>query len=233
MTKQTLIANLYNDPDIVKAIGKMNPPELREDLKQEMFLVLCQKSDEDVIRMHEEGWLKFFVVRTMLNMIKSDRSTFHKLFRVNLSEFTEKQYKHTNDEFEAKEGTLKSLTEALDSLAWYEREVLKLYSEHRNIVKLSKMTKIPYRSLFKTIQNAKLKMRTALKKDENNQAKLIGNYVTASLSVQIDITNDLHPDEIADLLSEITEMIRDKITGHSIKDAHITNVNDLKIDRII
>lgn len=233
MTKQTLIANLYNDPDIVKAIGKMNPPELREDLKQEMFLVLCQKPDEDVIRMHEEGWLKFFVVRTMLNMIKSDRSTFHKLFRANLSEFTEKQYKHTTDEFEAKEGTLKSLTEALDGLAWYEREVLKLYSEHRNIVKLSKMTKIPYRSLFKTIQNAKLKMRTALKKDENNQGKLIGNYITASISLQIDITNDLVPDEIADLLSEITEMIRDKITGHSIKDAHITNVHELKIDRII
>jgi hypothetical protein len=64
MDRQTLITNLYVDPDIAKAIGKMNPAELRDDLRQEMFLALCEQSEEKLMRMYEEGWIKFFLVRT-------------------------------------------------------------------------------------------------------------------------------------------------------------------------
>lgn len=233
MGRNEIIADLYTDKDIDTAIGKMNPPELREDLRQEMFLVLCELSEDRLFTMYEGGYLKFFLVRTMLNMIKSDRSTFHKRFRAVFTEFNEWHSKYTTDEFEAKEGALKCVTEALDGLAWYEREILKLYSETRNIVKISKDTKIPYRSLFKTIQNAKRKMKVALRKEQGQQAKLIGNYVTASIDIKIDITNDLNPDELTDLLEAISQTIREKITGNAVEDATINEITDLKIKQII
>ena len=233
MDRNRIIADLYQDKDILAAVGKMNPPELREDLLQEMFLVLCQKSDEDIQKMHEGGYLKFFLVRTMLNMIKSDRSTFYKQFRAVFSEFNDWHSKYLTDEFEAKEGTLKCVTDALDGLAWYEREILKLYSEKRNIVQISRETKIPYRSLFKTIQNAKTKMKTALRKEQGQQAKLIGNYVTVSMDMVIDVTTDLSPDDLTDLLADISETIREKIKGHSIQDATINNITELKIKQIV
>lgn len=233
MDRQTLITNLYVDPDIAKAIGKMNPAELRDDLRQEMFLALCEQPEEKLMRMYEEGWIKFFLVRTMLNMIKSDRSTFHKLFRANFSEFMDWHSKATTEVFEAKEDTLKCVTEALDGLAWYEREVLKLYAEKRNIVQISRETKIPYRSIFKTIQNARRKMKSALKKELGQQAKLIGNYVTATMEFTIDISNDMNPDELADLLTIISENIREKVCGHSVDDANINQITDLKIKQII
>lgn len=233
MGRNEIITQLYQDKDILQAIGKMNPPELREDLLQEMFLVLCQKPEDEIVKMHEAGYLKFFLVRTMLNMIKSDRSTFYKQFRAVFSEFSDWHSKYLTNEFEAKEDTLKCVTEALDGLAWYEREILKLYSEKRNIVTLARETKIPYRSLFKTIQNAKTKMKQALRKEQGQQAKLIGNYVTASMDMVIDITDDMNPDDIADLLTEISQMIREKIAGNAIQDATINNITDLKIKQII
>lgn len=233
MGRNEIISQLYQDKDILQAVGKMNPPELREDLLQEMFLVLCQKPEDEIVKMHEAGYLKFFLVRTMLNMIKSDRSTFYKQFRAVFIEFNDWHTKHLTDEFEAKESTLKCVTEALDGLAWYEREILKLYSEKRNIVTLARETKIPYRSLFKTIQNAKTKMKQALRKEQGQQAKLIGNYVTASMDMVIDITDDMNPDDIADLLTEISEMIREKISGHAVQDATINNITDLKIKQIV
>ena len=88
---------MYRNKDVADAIGKMEPENLRDDLRQEIFQVLCELPEERLLEMHREGWLKWFIVRTMLNMIKSDRSTFHKLFRANFSEFMDWHSKDTTN----------------------------------------------------------------------------------------------------------------------------------------
>lgn len=233
MNRNQIISSLYRDKDINTAIGKMNPEELREDLKSEMFLVLCEMDEKRLLRAYEEGYIKYFLVRTMLNMIKSDRSTFYKLFRGHLAEFMDYHSKSTTNDIEEQEGISKKLTDALDGLAWYEREILKLYADRRNIVQMSRETKIPYRSLFNTLTIAKQKMKQAFKKEPGRQAKLIGNYVTASLDLVVDVSTDLNPDELADLLEQISVTIREKVAGASVQDATINHITDLKIKTII
>lgn len=56
VTKNDIIAQLYNDQDIANAIGKMNPVELQDDLRQEMFLVLCEMDGTRLIEMHKNGF---------------------------------------------------------------------------------------------------------------------------------------------------------------------------------
>jgi hypothetical protein len=160
MTKNEIITQLYLDKDIAEAIGKMNPPDLQEDLKSEMFLVLCEMAEERLLSMHENGYLKFFLVRTMLNMIKSDRSGFHNKFRRSFNELTASiEYADSSDSHEVHELSQK-LHSAMVPLHWYEKKVLEEYADNgKNIMSLSRDTDIPYRSLMKTIKKVKIYLK--------------------------------------------------------------------------
>lgn len=166
LTRQQIIEKMYLDKDINQGISKMQPEDLQDDLRQEMFLVLCEMPEEKLLQMHRDGYLKFFVVRTMLNMAKSDRSTFYNTFRKVYTEFDSYHEKPEQPDQEFEELSSK-LRKSLDVLHWYEKEIFRLYSENgKNILKLSRDTKIPYRSLFKTVR----KVRTYLKFKIRNHA---------------------------------------------------------------
>lgn len=155
VTRQHIIEMLYSDKDIKNAISKMQPVELQDDLKQEMFLVICEMNEEKLINLYENGYLKFFLVRTMLNMIKSDRSHFYMKFRKQFEEWTP-TFEKRDEEAYPMEEMVKKLDKSLNILHWYEREIFRLYAESgMNIMELSRNTKIPYRSLSMTIKNVK------------------------------------------------------------------------------
>lgn len=231
MTRNEIILQLWNDPDIRQAIGKMQPVELQDDLRQEMFVVICSLPEERFMQIYRDGGLKYYLVRTMLNMIKSDRSTFFKKFR---EPFTEISPNYSDDvelltNFESSEAKESNVFQAVDALPWYDRELLKLYAEEKNIAKLSKDTRIPYRSLFKTITKAKKKVRKAMSK---TQGRLMGHDAICTMEVSIDIQNDKTPEQVADVLADISAIIRERIAGKVYGDVNIIAVNDLKITSI-
>ena len=153
MNRQNIISELYLSTDINNAIGKMQPYELQEDLKQEVFLVLCEMAEERLFQMYNDGYLKYFIVRTILNMAKSDRSNFAKQFRQVYQEIPV-TYEQPKEDYD--ESIFDKLDKSLGILHWYEIGIMKLYAENGgNILELSRDTKIPYRSLLKTIRKVK------------------------------------------------------------------------------
>ena len=163
MDRNKIITELYNSADINNAIGKMNPVELQDDLKQEVFMVLCEMEDEKLFTMYNEGYLKYFIVRTILNMAKSDRSNFYKKFRQVYQEIPI-TYEVTKDEYD--ESILTKLDSGMSVLHWYEAELLKLYAENGNLLAISRETKIPYRSLLKTIRKAKILLKFKIRNND-------------------------------------------------------------------
>jgi len=149
LTKNDIIESLYKDKDINNAIKKMQPLELQDDLRQEMFMVLCEMDEVKFMSMHNGGFLKFYLVRTMLTMIKSDRSTFFNKFRKVFTEWNEKyDAPDVSDTIQTDEITVK-LNNSLKILHWYELEIFRLYSENgQKIMSLSRDTGIPYRSFL-------------------------------------------------------------------------------------
>ncbi|MBM3417405.1 MAG: hypothetical protein FJY17_00615 [Bacteroidetes bacterium] len=143
----------------------MQPIELQEDLRQEVFLVLCEMDEQRLFEMYEQGYLKYFIVRTILNMVKSDRSNFYKKFRQMFQEFSAT---HEIAKEEYSEDIFLKLEKGLAALHWYELELLKLYSANgKNLLAISRDTKIPYRSLLKTIRKAKIIMKYKIRNNEN------------------------------------------------------------------
>ena len=160
MTKNDIISQLYLSEDINSAISKMQPFELQDDLRQEVFLVLCEMDEDRLFQMFNDGYLKYFIVRTILNMAKSDRSNFSRTFR--------KVYEEVQDQptEEYDESINEKLNKSMEILHWYEREVMKLFAESGNLLQVSRDTGIPYRSLLKTVK----KVKTLLKYKIRNNA---------------------------------------------------------------
>lgn len=224
---------MYLDKDISQAIGKMQPVELQDDLRQEIFLVLCEMDNDRLMGMWTSGYLKYFVVRTMLNMAKSDRSTFFNQFRRSFTEYCD-NYEKADEGSEINEEIDSKLKKSMSELHWYEKNVFEQYAENgKNILKLSRDTKIPYRSLFKTVTKVKKKLSKAVRKEDTQQKKLIGNYIHAGLDVVIDINKETDMDTLIDIIDEVNEFIREKVEGRSKDDVCIKQIGGLKIKTVI
>jgi hypothetical protein len=161
-----IIQEMYQSTDIGDAIGKMQPRELQDDLRQEVFLVLCEMDEAKLFEMYYQGYLRYFIVRTILNMAKSDRSNFYKKFRQVYQEIP-LTYEVKKEDYD--EGLMNKLEKGLEVLHWYERELLQLYANNgKNLLAISRETKIPYRSLIKTIRKAKILMKYKIRNYGDN-----------------------------------------------------------------
>lgn len=164
MVKNEIITQFWDSKEVNDAFEKMQPEELRYDLKAEVFLVLCEMDEMKLIGMFERNELKFYIVRIMLNMIKSDRSTFYKNYRNHI------EFVNIDKEFDVinydKLDLVDKLEKNLDDLHWYNKEILKLYAIDfkKNAKELSRKTGIPYMSLVRTINKTKKQMKTNIRK---------------------------------------------------------------------
>jgi hypothetical protein len=164
MVKNEILAEYWDLKEVNDAFAKMQPEELQYDLKAEVFLVLCEMNEDKLKGMYERNELKFYIVRIMLNMIKSDRSTFYKNYR-NHIEFVDvdKDFEIINYD---KMDLIDKLEKNLEGLHWYNKEILKLYAIDfkKNAKELSRKTGIPYMSIVRTINKTKKLMKTNIRK---------------------------------------------------------------------
>lgn len=164
--REQVISEFYQSRDINNAIAKLQPVELQDDLRQEVFLVLCEMDEARLLKMYDDGFLKYFIVRTILNMMKSNTSRFYNTFRKGFQELTNQDVVKV-DEYD--EELLVKLEKSMTVLHWYEKEIFRLYSQNgQNILALSRDTKIPYRSLVKTIKKVKILLKYKIKNHEHH-----------------------------------------------------------------
>jgi hypothetical protein len=211
MTRQEIIEELYNDPDVADAIGKMEPAHLRDDLRQEMFTVLCEMSEERLLGMHSQGWLKWFLVRTMLNMIKSDRSTFFNKFRRHGGEWNERLNMRVDEEDRTEE-TIAKMQEKMGELHWYASKVMELYADGKNIMKLSRETHIPYRSLLKTVSKTRRKLRTEIMQEEGLKTRRI----RLRMVVELEVRADADTDEVMDHIERLDDLAKKALESEPV-----------------
>jgi DNA-directed RNA polymerase specialized sigma24 family protein len=146
---------------------KMHPANLREELKQEMFLNLCSITDDKFWSIYNNNGvsgLKYWLVRCMLNMIYSTgmNQPFFRHFRARFESIDDVQElaQINDDSKEYKESLFNQVESARKSLSWYEDRLLDTYVElNFNQTEISRRTGIPYMSIVKTIANIKKKIR--------------------------------------------------------------------------
>jgi hypothetical protein len=129
----------------------MRPKDLQDDLKAEVALILCEKSEDLILELHDKGGLKYYTVRIILNLIQSNTSPFYKKFRLSNVELSDLIEPYVLPEYDSRKD---QAMEELETLYWYDREILKLYGKYGTYRKIEEETGIPFESIYKTVQKA-------------------------------------------------------------------------------
>jgi hypothetical protein len=160
MDKNKIIEEFWLNDEVNQAFAKMQPEELQYDLKAEVFLVLLEMDNEKLIGLYDRKEIRFYIVRTMLNMIKSDRSQFWKKYR-NYIEYEGKE------QVEVEQNNIIDVMEnGIEKLHWYQKEILNLYTFefNKNAKELSRKTGIPYMSIIRTLKQTKTELKKHIRK---------------------------------------------------------------------
>ena len=160
MDKNKIIEQYWLNDEVNQAFAKMQPEELQYDLKVEVFMVLLEMSDEKLFGLNERNEIRFYIVRTMLNMIKSDRSQFWKKYR-NYTEYNGKEVAEVENN-----NVIDVMEQGIENLHWYQKEILRLYTFdfNKNAKELSRQTGIPYMSIIRTLKQTKTELKKHIRK---------------------------------------------------------------------
>ena len=158
MDRNGIIAELWSSSDLNEALKKMKPVEIQEDLKSELFLIICEIDEFKLIDLYDKKQLKFYIVRIMLNLVQSSKNKFFKNYR-NFEEYNETEKPDEQDE-------PIEVMEFIEGLYWYQKEILKLYTFdfNKNAKELSRQTGIPYMSLIRTLNQTKKELKKKIRK---------------------------------------------------------------------
>jgi hypothetical protein len=142
-------------PILIEASKKItNNHELHMDLLHYALEELYSKKNyEEIIN---SGGVRFYVVRIMLTQWRSNTGPFYKMF------FNQKSNEITDDIIEYKEYDQQELEyiKALEDLAWYDKELFKIFSDKQHTISsLSRETGIPRSSVDITIKKVRKILR--------------------------------------------------------------------------
>lgn len=157
MDRNAIISELWSSDDLNEALKKMKPVEIQEDLKSELFLIICEIEESKLIDLYDKKQLKFYIVRIMLNLVQSSKNKFFKNYR-NFEEYNETE---KPDETEQPIEVM----DYIENLYWYQKEILKLYTFdfNKNAKELSRQTGIPYMSLIRTLNQTKKELKKKIR----------------------------------------------------------------------
>jgi len=133
MTKRDeIITDLYKSEKLNKAIVNItkNDP-LKEDLKSELFYILCSMPYEKLLAAKEEGYLLFLCINILKKQYNSSTSPFHKTYRAksNYSSIEDDMIEDNGleDDLYLEDLVLKEVNKVLDELSYTDRELFKIY----------------------------------------------------------------------------------------------------------
>ncbi len=158
MTRNSIIEKLWNSQELKDAIAKMQPEDLQDDLRSEIFKVLCEMDESKLVDMYNRNVLRFYIVRTMLNMTQSNTSQFYKLYR--------KPLQAELPIYDRDEDLHNKVEDELNKLEWFKSELLRLYAiKHNcNAKELSRVTGIPYMTIHRVLKLTKRELKKQLRK---------------------------------------------------------------------
>lgn len=226
ITSRTIISNLWADPKLNEMLSKFNAGGGQEDLKSELFAVLCEKDNDFICDLWAKKQLLFYCTGVVQRMIFQPGNRFHRRYRTQSYEYTEAMLNVSDDGYNAeKESKLQNLEAAIEKdLHWVERSMVKLHQDLGSMERISKATKISMKQVDRIYKKAKEKIKTSL------SGKLMGNYIVVTNEFVLDIPQDVTPDNINDILDETLEYMRMRLEGRMIPSKEKTNgyIKDIK-----
>lgn len=139
--------------------------DLGGDLYQELFLILCEKSDEWIEEKYNSGYWNGFVIRIALNQVYGKRTSFEKGYLRPIALYEVNEFIEQPTTEEINEYLHQSIEAVTNDLEWYEFKIWQLYRDGdkdkgikpRSARSISKVTGISRQEILKVINDIKEK----------------------------------------------------------------------------
>lgn len=152
ITDQSLKSLAYNLVVKVNNGRELSIVPLREDLLQELALIICEKTEDELAKIH--GYFNFWCVRTLINMC-GKRGNFTKKYAIKDLNYEDAKF-DIESEYDGKvDETLDKLDKILTGVHWYKRDLFKLYLECGTFRAVEDEVGINYVSVYHTIKDVK------------------------------------------------------------------------------
>lgn len=156
--KDKAILDLLSDKSLNNLAKKIGG-EYADDLIQEVALLLLEMDEEKWAEINEGGILRWYVIRTMINMATSARSTFARKYGIHEHRPPLKDIPDTEEYDQEKEDDIALLEVILNEYHWYNRDLLLLYLREGSYRKVEKATGIPFKSVGNTVKKTLEQLR--------------------------------------------------------------------------
>lgn len=136
---------------VFRNIGK----DLWEDLRQEIALIVLEYDLDKIIELESKGKqvFKFWIVRICCNQTNSKYGKFGRMYASLVPVEDIMKFVKEEDEIDNSQEVIEGISKIINTLYWYDQEILKMYIELGSVRKVSKQTGIPHTSIFITIKN--------------------------------------------------------------------------------
>lgn len=155
--KDKILIEVATSDWLYKASKTVSPYHF-DDLSQHILLVLCEMSEEKLLKIYNEGYLKLFCIKVMWKQSTSPRQQFFKqvqscgLFDVDSFEI---EFIDTLEEKIEQEQQLQRIEKIVAQNRWYEREIFRLWSSGESARSIHRQTKISLREVLNVIKTIK------------------------------------------------------------------------------
>ena len=151
MNAKQIIEELYRSDDLRECLSRIQPPDIRDDVKQHVFTELLLKPETDILDLYQRGKFVAYVAKMLVNMVRWERSSFRKL------QGRETALESFYDI--ADEQPVEIIVVPLQKLYWYDAKMLELYAEHGSYRKVEAITGIEFSGICKTIKKARIEIK--------------------------------------------------------------------------
>jgi DNA-directed RNA polymerase specialized sigma24 family protein len=187
LSKHQAVVDLLAD-DELRELAVRICHRYADDLIQEVAMVILEMDEDKWTNVNDGGYLRYYVVRTMMTMATSPRSTFarkHDLFAHS------KQVPDIADDADGydwdQEDDMMIIEALLDSYHWYDKEVLRLWLQEGSYRKVGKKVDIPFKSIGNSVR------RTLDQLKEDYYGIILQRCISSGHRVTTD-RSDKHPD---------------------------------------
>lgn len=186
-TKEKILSDLTKRADIKQVIRNITKNDVYygEELYQELFIILCEQPEEKIIQMHCEGWIDHFIIRVLNNSFNSTTSPFYhkvkkgvqnKIDHIDeengIDHMEELIDKHSSEVSAQYEAEVALVSEEIEKLYWYDRDIVKLWLKLGTVTAVSKQTGIGTFPLRQTMKSSKEELKKAITKRLSQQEQI-------------------------------------------------------------
>lgn len=174
-SKNELVTKLYVDDKFNDFLHKIASPGLIDDLRHEVMLILLEYDSDKLMSIWTKpgatggiNGLRFFAIRTALNLEKSKTSPFYKKFKKDAAEWIDDNIDvealDIIDDDEDLPEVVEFYNKFKKTLYWFDAEIFDLYIKLGSYRAVSEDTGIPQRTIGTKCKMVKDKIKEAYRK---------------------------------------------------------------------